>query len=197
MHKVLIAYTSDSGSTADIVQFIKDELCKDSYQVDMKQFKEVTSIEPYSFVIIAAPMIVGWHRAAKKFIRQFQQALSHVPVVYFFTMLNLTQTVDMNFNDIPIFIDPDLAKPPKNSRRLSIKERYATLANYLRPVLQSVPAVSPVHVAFFGGKLELFKLKLLPMLFVMLIIQAQPGDFRNWIAIQNWVVKLRNEFLNQ
>jgi hypothetical protein len=32
------------------------------------------------------------------------------------------------------------------------------------------------------------------MLFVMVIIQAQPGDFRNWPAIRAWAVRLRSAF---
>jgi hypothetical protein len=96
---------------------------------------------------------------------------------------------------LPIYVDPALAKPPKNAKRLSLKERYATVTHYLRPVLEAAPLVKPVSVGLFGGKLELYRLPLLQMLFVLLVIQAQPGDSRNWTAIRDWAATLRPELL--
>jgi menaquinone-dependent protoporphyrinogen IX oxidase len=49
-------------------------------------------------------------------------------------------------------------------------------------------------VGFFAGKLDYSRLNLLQMLFVMLIIQAQPGDRRNWPAIKAWAAKLSTPF---
>jgi len=40
----------------------------------------------------------------------------------------------------------------------------------------------------------LFRLKFFQMLFVMLIIQAQPGDLRNWDAIRSWAQDLASQF---
>jgi hypothetical protein len=45
-------------------------------------------------------------------------------------------------------------------------------------------------VAFFNGKLDYRKLKLLHLLFVMLIIRAQAGDFRDWNFIRRWTENL-------
>jgi menaquinone-dependent protoporphyrinogen IX oxidase len=74
---------------------------------------------------------------------------------------------------------------------MSFRERYATVSNYLRPVLKAAPSVKPVSAGFFGGKLELFRLNVLQVLFVMLIIRAQPGDYRNWPVIRDWAINLR------
>jgi menaquinone-dependent protoporphyrinogen IX oxidase len=57
-------------------------------------------------------------------------------------------------------------------------------------VLKAAPHVRPVSVAFFGGKLELFRLNIFQMLFVILVIRAQPGDRRNWPPIQQWAASL-------
>ena len=91
-------------------------------------------------------------------------------------------------------IDPELAKAPRNPPRLSLKERYATVNNYLRPILRSAGNVKPTSAAFFGGKLDFGRLKFLQMLFVMLIIGAQPGDYRNWDAIRGWARELPANF---
>jgi menaquinone-dependent protoporphyrinogen IX oxidase len=94
-------------------------------------------------------------------------------------------------NGVPITCDPRLTKAPGNPDRLSFKERYATPSKYLAPVLKKAPRVKPVSAAFFGGKLVYTDLNILQMLFVMLIIGARPGDFRNWEAIRGWATGLQ------
>jgi len=195
MKKILIAYATNAGSTAKVAQVIGEELGRDSAQVQVCRLKEVTRVEQYDAVVVGAPMIMGWHGDAVKFIKKLQQALSQVRVAYFVTAMNLTQTNEKSVGATPLYVDPQLAKPPKNEKRLSFKERYATASNYLRPVLDAAPSVQPVSVGFFGGKLELYRLPLLQMLFVLLAIQAQPGDFRNWPVIREWAANLRPELL--
>ena len=135
-------------------------------------------------------MILGWHRSAIQFLKKHQRALAQVPVAYFFTALSLTQTNETHLDATPIWVDAALAKPPHNPKRLSLREGYATVTNYLRPALKAAPSIKPVSAGFFGGKLEMFRLKFLQMLFVMVVIQARPGDFRNWSAIQEWAASL-------
>jgi len=52
----------------------------------------------------------------------------------------------------------------------------------------------PVSIAFFGGRLDYYRLKPLARLFVMLAVQAQPGDRRNWPAIRAWAGSLPQLF---
>ena len=151
MKKVLIAYATNAGSTAKVAQVIGEELGRDSAQVQVCRLDEVTSVEPYDAVVIGAPMIMGWHGAALKFIKKHQQALSQVRVAYFLTAMNLTQTNEKSVGTLPIYVDPALAKPPKNEKRLSFKERYATVTHYLRPALDAAPFVKPVRLAFLAA----------------------------------------------
>jgi menaquinone-dependent protoporphyrinogen IX oxidase len=159
--------------------------------------EQVTDLNGYEFVIIGAPMILGWHRTARKFIQHHQAALSEVQVAYFASAMSLTQTNETQIDGVPIFVDPGLAKPPKNATRISFRENYATPKKYFQPVLKESPQVKPVSIAFFGGKLELFRLPLLQMLFVMLVVQAQPGDLRNWTAVREWATYIRSTLLDQ
>ena len=71
-----------------------------------------------------------------------------------------------------------------------MKERYATVEHYLGPILGSARGFAPVSVALFGGKLDMGRLKFLQMLFVTLLLHAQPGDYRNWDAIRGWAREL-------
>jgi len=96
---------------------------------------------------------------------------------------------------VPIYVDRELPKVPRNPGRLSFRENYATARNYLRPALRQAPAVKPVSVAFFGGKLELFRLKFFQMVFAMLVAGGKVGDFRHWEEIRGWAANLRPTLL--
>jgi len=189
---VLIAFTTNSGSTEEVASVLAEELGKDGSQVSVKRLEEVASIDGFDAVVIGAPMILGWHRSARKFIRKHQKALSRIPVAYFCTAMSLTVPDGWQHERIPVFADPALAKP--RTHRLSIKENYTHPGNYLKPILKAAPGVTPVSVAFFGGKLEYFRLKFLQVLFVMVIIGAQPVDLRNWAAIREWGAGLHTRF---
>jgi menaquinone-dependent protoporphyrinogen oxidase len=193
--KVLVVYATNSGSTEEVAQAVAEELGREGAQVDVRHVDEVTSLEPYSAVVVGAPMIVGWHRAALGFIKRHRQALSRLPVAYFFTAISLTHTGDRHIDGVPVSVDAAVAKAPSNPKRLSLHERYSTVANYLKPALKAAPSVKPVSAAFFGGKLELFRLNLLQMLFVMVVIRAQPGDYRDWAFIRDWATQVRAALL--
>ena len=186
--RVLVAYATNCGSTEEIAQAIGKTLVTSGMATDVRKIEEVTNLERYAAVIIGAPMILGWHRAAIKFLKRHRQALSQIPTALFFTALSLTQTPETVA--FPVFVDPELAKPPARAERLSFKERYATQSNYLRPVLRAAPHLKPASIAFFGGKLALYQLDPFQALFVSLIIQATPGDRRNWPAIEAWAARL-------
>ncbi len=186
--RALVAYATNCGSTEEIAQAIGKTLATSGMATDVRKIEEVTNLERYAAVIIGAPMILGWHRAAIKFLKRHRQALSQIPTALFFTALSLTQTTETAA--FPIFVDPELAKPPVRAERPSFKERYATQSNYLRPVSRAAPHLKPTSIAFFGGKLALYQLNPFQALFVSLIIQATPGDRRNWPAIEAWAASL-------
>jgi len=193
MNRILVAYTTNSGSTEDVARLIAEELGKEGAEVDMLRLEDVTSLEPYSTVIIGAPMIMGWHRAALKFVKQHKEALSGKRVAYFLMAMSLTQTEDTQVDGVPLFVDPALSVAPKRPGHLSYRENYATPAKYVRPVLKAASSVKPVSVAIFGGSLALFRLKLLQMLFVMLVIRAQAGEKRNYPVIRQWAAGIAGE----
>ncbi|CAG0931094.1 menaquinone-dependent protoporphyrinogen oxidase [Thermoflexales bacterium] len=189
-HKILVAYTTNAGTTTQAAQAVSEGLSSNGVQVEVRRLEEVTDLSPYTAVVIGAPMIMGWHRAATKFIKQHRDALSRVPVAYFFMARSLTQTGETQVEGVPLIIDPKLSQPPQQADRLSYRERYATVGNYLRPVLKATPQVKPVSAGFFGGRLDLHRLKLWQKLFVLFIIQAQPGGSINLQFIREWAANL-------
>jgi menaquinone-dependent protoporphyrinogen IX oxidase len=190
MGTLLVAYATNAGSTGKVAETSAEELGKDGTQVDVRRVEDVQDLSAYNAVIVGGPMILGWHRAAAGFVRKHQHVLSQRPVAYFFTAMSLTKLAGTHLGDVPVYQDPRLAKPPQDERKLSFKERFTRVAAYLEPVLKQTRVV-PVNVAFFKGKLDYTKLNVFQALFVMLVFQAQPGDFRSWDAIRAWAANLR------
>ena len=194
--RILITYTTNAGTTAEVAQAVGEELAKDiRFSVDVKRLEEVDSLESYNAVVIGAPMIFGWHRDAKRFVKKYQEPLSRLPVAYFITAMNLTKTDEISLDGIPLSVDPVVARQVKKEGRLTFKERYSLPSNYLRPILKAAPRIRPVAVGFFGGKLAMYKMKWWQVLFVLALIQTQQGGSHNMPFIREWAANLRDRFV--
>ena len=191
---ILITYTTNAGSTREVSEAIASELENYSLVTDVRHMGEVQNLTPYEAVVIGGPMILGWHREAVKFLKKHEQLLSQVPVAYFFTAMSLMRTRDTHVDGVPIYIDQSLGRCPQKSDRRNFRERYATIQNYLGPVLKKAPHIRPVSAAFFAGNMDYSRLNLPQILFVKLIVGAPPGDRRNWDAIREWAACLHTPF---
>jgi len=191
MHKILVTYASMAGSTAEIARAVAEELISRGLQADVLPIAEVKSLDGYSGVVLGAPMIMGFHRSALRFLNQHKKALQQLPLAVFVSAMSLTRTADLVSADGQVFVDQKLPKDPANPARLSFKEKYARLANYLKPVRR---VANPVSIGVFGGRLIYGRLPLWAVIFVLLVIQAAPGDRRNWDAIRAWAAGLVPSF---
>jgi menaquinone-dependent protoporphyrinogen oxidase len=194
MGKILIAYATMTGSTAEIAHAVAEEMTKGGAQVDVLSFCQVKNLENYTGVIIGAPMIMGWHRKALAFLRQHRRVWGQIRLAVFVTAMSLTNTAETSVDGVPVFLDENLPKPPVRAGSLSWRERYATLSNYLAPILRATRPVKPVSIAVFSGRLEYGRLPWWAVLFAMVIIQAPAGERRNWPAIRAWAANLTSTF---
>jgi len=82
--RILVAYVSPGGSTAEIAQAIGKELQSAGYGVDVVEMKSVSSFEGYTAVVLGGPFsmekVVG---DVGKFIRKNRDALANVPLAAF------------------------------------------------------------------------------------------------------------------
>jgi len=191
MTKILVTYATMAGSTAEVARAVGEELARAGLMVDVLPVGEVAGLDGYSAVVVGAPMIMGFHRTALGFLRRNRKALQSKPLAVFITAMSLTRTPDMTLPGVAVTVDEKLPKDPVNPARLTLRERYARLSSYLKPVLT---AVSPVRVGVFGGRLVFGSLPLWAVLFVLLVIRAAPGDHRNWEAIQAWSAEVAQAF---
>jgi menaquinone-dependent protoporphyrinogen oxidase len=190
MKQVLVTYATMAGSTAEVAETIGETLNELGFQVDLKPVASVDELMGYDAVVVGGPMILGWHRAARRFLRRHRQELEATPFALFATAMSLTESKAGSLGNLPVFVDNKLASPPEKPSQLSIKERYATVSNYARPMLRSVNPAKPVSVAFFGGRLNYGRLKWWAVLLAIMLVGAQAGDKRNSEAIESWAKDL-------
>jgi menaquinone-dependent protoporphyrinogen IX oxidase len=188
--KILVTYATMAGSTVEVAQAVGEELKQGGFQVDVLPLGEVQDLKSYAGVVVGGPMIMGWHRAALRFLKVHRETFQHIPLAVFVMAMSLTQAGETSVEGVPVLVDEKLLKPPENEGQLNFRERYARLSNYLRPILRATRPVKPVSIGVFGGRLEYGRLKWWAVLFVMLIIQAPAGDRRNWEAIRSWATGL-------
>lgn len=190
MKKILVTYATMAGSTAEIAEAIAAEIGKSGAPVEALPLREVRDLAGYGGVVLGGPMIMGWHREARGFLKRHRRELQDIPLALFITAISLTETGETSIEGIPVTVDEKLPKRPANPSRLSFRERYARLPSYVRPVLRAAGPARPVSIGVFGGRLEYGRVPWWAVLFVMLIIQAPAGDRRNWEAIRSWAQEL-------
>ncbi len=190
MAKILVAYATMSGTTADVAQAVGEEIAKAGVQVEVLPIREVKSLAGYDGVVVGGPMIAGWHRDALSFLRRNRKAWSSTPLAVFLTAMSLTRAATTSLNGVPFCIDDGLPKPPARTDRLSFRERYSLPENYARPILNAARPAKPVSLAFFGGRLEYGRFPWWAVLFAMFVVQAPAGNKQNWPFIRGWAAGL-------
>jgi menaquinone-dependent protoporphyrinogen oxidase len=194
MAKILVAYATMSGSTAEVAQAVGEEIAKSGLQVEVLPISQVKDLQPYAGVVVGGPMIMGWHRTALGFLKKHRADYRRIPLAVFVMAMSLTQTGETSVDGVPIYVDEKLPKPPEKAGRLSFRERYARLDNYLRPIIKAARPATPVSIGVFGGRLEYGRLKWWGVLFAMLVIRAPAGERRSWPAIRHWAASLPAAF---
>ncbi|HJW76218.1 MAG TPA: flavodoxin domain-containing protein, partial [Thermoleophilia bacterium] len=171
-------------------QAVAEELRAGGSEVDIRPANLHGDLRGYRAVVLGAPMILGWHKDALRFIERHRGELATMTTAYFVMAASLTETGEECIDGIPIVKDPWLTKRPKDPAKLSFRERHTRPAKYLEKPFRTAPEVRPSSVAFFAGSLDLTKMNILEKAFVMLVIGATPGDSRNWDFIRDWAREL-------
>ena len=159
--KILVAYASKCGSTAEVAEAIGQVLNAKGVAVDVRQVNTVTDLSSYQAVIIGSAIRMGgWLSAAKKFVKTHQQTLSKIPTAYFAVCLSLKDDTEEN------------------------RQKAAKYLDAVRAI------VEPKAVGLFAGKMDYRKLSFLDRLISEKMVKAPEGDFRNWDAIRSWAANL-------
>ncbi len=172
--KILVAYASRGGSTAEIAQAIGATLRTQAHAVDVLPMQDVHDISAYEAVIAGSAIHKQkWLPEALDFMQRHQHQLQEKPFAAFLVCLALAL----------------------NGEQGRTKGRVAA-ASWLEPVRAMV---KPVSEGLFAGVLDLRKvrnpvMKILGWLGILIGIWSA-GDHRDWDAIHAWAESLPAELL--
>lgn len=128
--RVLIAYGSKHGSTAETAEAIGDMLREYGLEVDVTEAARVQTLEGYVQVVIGGSIYAGrWHPDSKAFIKRFADGLTAMPVAIF-------------------------AMGPKTSE----PDDLASAREQLDLTLRRLPDIGAYPIAIFGGVIDPAKL---------------------------------------
>ena len=154
--RILVAYATRYGSTAEVAEAIGEELRRSGADVDVRPVSEVRDLSPYRAAVIGSPIYMGkWLPEPQVFIEKNQNHLRTIPVAYFAVGLTVTDR------------SPEILRKAEASM------------DAVRML------VNPVEVGIFPGRLESSGLSFTDRTIVKMI-RATTGDFRDWGAVRAW-----------
>ena len=161
--RVLVAYETKLGSTAEVAQFIGSVLVESGLSATVLPISEVRDLAAFDMVIIGSAIRYDhWLPGAVDLVEQNRPVLSGKPVAFFFTCLTL-------------------AKPTAAAHRKA--EGYADKLRALSP------DVIPLTIGKFAGVLDFARTPWPARLALRLLSLAtgvKQGDYRDWSAIRAW-----------
>ncbi|MDX1612808.1 MAG: pentapeptide repeat-containing protein [Candidatus Promineifilaceae bacterium] len=126
--RILVAYASGTGSTAEVAEAIGEVLREAAVPVEVHAAREVPSVEGYSAVVLGSSIRIGrWLPDAVQFLEKHQEALATRPAAYFTTCLTMASDAE---------------------------DRQRIVMSYMEPVLRVAPGVEPVGLGLFAGSLS-------------------------------------------
>jgi menaquinone-dependent protoporphyrinogen oxidase len=84
MIRVLVAYASERGGTAEIAEWVGTALREAGVEADVRPAGEVETLDGYDAAVVGGALYVGrWHREARRFVRHHADGLADRPVWLF------------------------------------------------------------------------------------------------------------------
>jgi menaquinone-dependent protoporphyrinogen oxidase len=156
--RVLVAYASKYGATAQIAERIGEVLRGAGLDADVQPADRVKDLSPYAAVVLGSAVYAGsWLKAAAGFLRSNEQALAERPVWLF------------------------SSGPTGEGDPVELLKGWR-FPQALQPVADRI---RPRDVAVFHGAIDMSRLSF-PERLLVRGIKAAVGDFRDWDAIAAW-----------
>ena len=162
--KVLIAYASKHGSTAEIAKKIEEDLNQSGFECTTLPAKQVKDLSGFHAIVLGTGLYMGqWQKEAVKFIKQNKANLVNQNVWIF--------TSGPTGEGDPVKLVQDRLFP--EGLRATIDE------------------INPKDITVFHGNIVLSKLNGFEK-WIINKVNAAIGDFRNWQSISTWATGIAN-----
>jgi len=139
--KVLIAYGTAAGSTAEVAQAIGKEMEKAGAAVDVKPVESVENINGYDAVVVGSS-VRAFHILSKtrRFMRKHKRALRGIPAAYFLVCLTMGEDTPDNVKKAIGYAKPMIKiKEPLDLGLFGGCLKHDTLKGAFAKAMSSVP----------------------------------------------------------
>lgn len=163
--RVLVAYATKYGATAEIAEKIGQVLCQAGLQADVLPADRVADPNAYSAVVLGSAVYIGqWRKEATRFLKDNEALLATKPVWLF------------------------SSGPTGEGDPLELTQGWR-FPGKLQPIADRI---APRDIAVFHGASDVDKLNFLEK-WMLKNVQAPVGDFRDWEAIIAWAKAMAQE----
>lgn len=168
--KILVAYATAHGSTAEVALFMQRLLRVYEVEVDCQTVDSVQSLEGYDAVIVGSAVQEGmWLREAGLFLERFAELLKTTPLYFFVTCVRVMEQGGMEH----------------------------VLKYYIHQ--RTLEGMNLRDTTAFSGKLDMTAVDWQERWTLSLRYDGKEmpgnlsGDFRDWQAITTWINKISRE----
>ena len=156
--KVLVAYGTKDGGTAEIAEKIGQVLREAGLHTDVLSADRVGDLTPYDAVVLGSGVYIGrWRKEAAAFLKANEQALAERPVWLF------------------------SSGPTGEGDPVELTNGWR-FPKALQPIADRI---QPRDIVVFHGVVNAEKLKRIHK-WMIKKVEAPLGDFRDWDAITSW-----------
>jgi menaquinone-dependent protoporphyrinogen oxidase len=167
-YKILVAYASKYGATAEIAEKIVEVLHQASLQTEILPVNRVRDLKPYKAVILGSAVYFGkWRKEAVKFLKTNEKLLVK-RLVWLFS-----------------------SGPAGEGDPVELLNgwRFPTA---IQPI---VDRIQPRDIVVFHGKVDMDKMTLIEKSMIR-NVSAPVGDFRDWDAVNTWATSIAEVLKN-
>ena len=163
--KVLVAYATKYGATAEIAEKMGQVLRQAGLPTDVLPTDRVSDLTTYQAIVLGSAVYAGqWRKEAVTFLKANEKTMAERPVWLF-------SSGPLGEGD-----------PVQLMKGWRFPEAQQPIADRIRPR----------DIALFHGELDMEKLSFAEKLIVK-GIKAPVGDFRDWDAIASWTATIADE----
>lgn len=99
-NRILVTYATRAGSTAEVAEFISNQLTQQGFSVDLLPVKQAKDLNGYQAVVIGSPIRMGkWVGEANDFLQTNSALLSTLPTATFTVCMPQVEDHQQAFND--------------------------------------------------------------------------------------------------